>query len=307
VRLERHSEEQPVRMISPERQREAREGAHRWLARFAPLLDVPAGLSAADCRRRLELATELRGTSAPVLTALEGQAGAADAELLTTLREAAGQLDGVEGDLRERLGLLAPGDPAGIVDLTKIRARLAERAARSELEEVVPSATGVRELRLEADTSSGNVAGAIMLGIFAFGWLSFTTVHACFMIGGMAAAFGWMALGLLGFYAIFFAAGFAMAWGAIKTASKERIALDGRQFTLTRHFGLWTWQNTYEMGPNSRAYVVEPSMRQEGSTAKEIAVRTAEGKEVRFANGLAHYEQERLIERLNEYLQAHSP
>jgi hypothetical protein len=300
VRLEHQEKSETVR--SPELQRLARELAHAWLARLQPVLEDPSGLSAQNCRSHLKLLVELRGESGRVIEDLEEQSGAADADLLQTVRQAVQQLDHLEEDLRKRLGLLAPGDPAGAVDLDQVRDRLAEIAARREVETITGSRVAAD--RLELATSHGSVGAAFGMGIFAFGWLSFTTVHAIFMIGGMASAFGWAALGLLGFYSIFFMVGFGMAWAALRSLAQERLELNGRELTLHRNYRLWRTQKSFTLGRESRARIVDASVKQENSSASEIAIRDANNKEIRFGMGMDRQEQKGTIQRLNDYLQA---
>jgi hypothetical protein len=107
--------------------------AYHWLARFAPLLEEIEGAGAEDCRRCLQQVPALRADGQPLLAELERLAPPAEGTLVATLRDALRELDGLEKDYRQRLGLLAPGDPAGEVDLAPLRARLAEAAARREV------------------------------------------------------------------------------------------------------------------------------------------------------------------------------
>jgi hypothetical protein len=289
---------------SQARLRMARSAAHGWLARFSPLLDAPEELFADDCRDRLSLAHDLQRESGSVVADLEGAGTQEDTELLQTLRSAADQLDELERELRERLGFLAPGDPAGRVDLDELRDRLAEAAARHEVEKVVPaSATGER-YRLDLRVSNGSVGGGLFMGLFGVGMLSFITVHATFLIGGMYAAFGPLALLMLGFYAIFFAAGFAMLAGAARMLARERVTAEGDHVTLHRDYRLWTTHKEFTVSRQSRAYLVDASTRSKGSDAQEIAFTDADGSEVRMGLGLARGEQARIVERLNEYFNA---
>jgi hypothetical protein len=113
--------------------RRCRAQAERWLACFEPLLNYGSARRAADCRRRLRQIPVLRVDGQDLLYRLQVQATPAEATLVATLRDALRELDGLERDYRQRLGLLAPGDPAAEVDLEPLRARLAEAAARHEV------------------------------------------------------------------------------------------------------------------------------------------------------------------------------
>ncbi|MCC2668248.1 MAG: hypothetical protein K0Q72_719 [Armatimonadetes bacterium] len=290
----------PVSPLSPLLNREAVRDANRWLARFAPLLGELEQLTAAQCRTRLGTVPALRDEGAQVLLRLREQAAEADRALLATVQDAVRELDGLESDLRRRLAILAPDDPQAAVDLSELREKLAEVAARREVEQVAGSLTQ-RPMTLELRTSPPNWGGALFMGIFSFGWLSFTTVHAVFMIGGMYHAFGPLALAMLAFYAIFWAVGLAMGWGAVMSASQEHLAVEGRRLTLTRKFLVWTWSKQHAVNRDSRAYV-KLAQRNNGVPSYQIAVTDAEGREIGFASGRPEHELERLAERLNEYL-----
>lgn len=296
------AEQLPAVPLSPTQRREAVQEANAWLSRFAPLLEDLDHLGAEQCRARLQQVPSLRSDGDQVLLRLRQHACQTDLPLLTTLQESIRELEGQESDLRRRLALLEPGDPQGEVDLSELRERLAEAAARREVAAVAGPWTG-SATSLELQTSPPNWGGALFMGVFSFGWLSFTTVHAIFMIGGMSHAFGWMALALLGFYAIFWLAGIGMAWGAILAASREHLAVAGRQLTITRKFLAWTWSKRYSVSSNSRAYVKASSTRSSNSSSTlQAAFTDAEGREVGFASGRPEPELERLVSRLNDYL-----
>ncbi|MFN3648694.1 MAG: hypothetical protein ACK47B_03855 [Armatimonadota bacterium] len=298
----------------PEPSPRLRLRASQWLARYSPLLDPPETLSAKECRERLELIPELTRDGAEVEAELQADPNA-DERLLDAVRDARTELDGLETGLRQRLGFLSPGDPAGVVDVDRFRDRLAEAAARREVGKVAGSAL---PHRLELQTARPNWGTAAFMGVFAFGWLSFTTFHAFMMIGGFATAFGWFALALLGFYAIFFFAGFAMAATALRAASREEITLERRTLTVRRRFPLWTTERVYELPKGAQAYVTLSQNSQVGRrhpprhhdyhhstpTTTEVALLAENGTEVRLAAGQPEPEQERLVETLNEYLAA---
>ena len=303
MRQEHEEERQyPASAHSPLLNRDARDAASRWLARFAPLLGGLDELGAEECRHRLAGLPELRAEGEQALSLLEQHATTADVSLLTTLRDAVREVAGHETDVRRRLARLAPGDPAGEVDLAAIQERLAEVAARREVGTWAGSS--VEGARLELKTSPANWGAAGMLGIFSLGWNAFTTVHAVLFIGGFMQAIGLFALAFLLFYAMFWAVGFGMAWAAFRAACKEQIVLQGTELTMNRRlFGL-SWDRKYAVNRASRALLVEATVRQQGSTARDVAVYDAEGREVRVASGRPLHEQDRLVARLNEYFAA---
>ena len=289
----------PAVASSPLLNRSARETASRWLAQFAPLLGDLDELGAAECRARLEGLPGLRAEGAQALSHLEVHATVADVPLLTTLRDALRELEAHEADLRRRLARLAPGDPGGEVDLAAIQERLAEAAARREVASWASSAKD--GARLELKTSPANWAAAGMLALFSLGWNAFTTIHAVLFIGGFMQAIGLFALAFLLFYAIFWAVGIGMAYGAFRAASQEQLVLEGSMLTMNRRLFRFSWDRTYRVARSSKAVLVDASVRQQGSAARDVAVYDAEGKEVRVASGRPLHEQERLANRLNEY------
>jgi hypothetical protein len=296
-------EQLPAAPLSPAQRREVVLAANAWLSQFTPLLDDLDQLSADECRGRLKQVPALRADGDRVLLRLQEHACQSDAGLLATLREAVRELAGQENDLRQRLALLEPGDPQGMVDLSELRERLAEAAARREVASVTGSLGGHSTL-LELQTSPPNWGAALMMGVFSFGWMSFTTVHAVLMIGGMFHAFGWIALALLGFYALFWSVGIAMAWGAILSASQEHLAGSSGQLTITRKFLRWSWSKKYRVSSESRAYVKRATSRHNSgaNSSLQAAFTDSEGREITFASGRPEPELDRLIARLSDYL-----
>lgn len=283
-------------------QREARESAQRWLARFSPLLDEPETLKADECRRRLERLQGLRGDSQQVLFSLQSQAGTDEVELLTTLRQAVDELDDRESELRRRIATLAPGDAEGEVDLQAIRSRIAEAEARREVEQVTGSRL-LSEPRLEILTSPGSLAAAAFMGVFSLGWMSFTTLHAVIMIGGMIqSSIGWGAIFFLFFYAIFWAVGIGIGYGAFKTASKEHATFDGRTLTITRSLFGKEWKKSFELAPDAQAYVTQSNFRQNNVPSWELALTDAQGKEIRLGSGRQMFELQHKAEKINAFL-----
>jgi hypothetical protein len=287
--------------------REAREGANRWLARFAPLLEAQESLTAAECRRRVKLAEELAPQGAAVLRDLEALGSESEAALLTTLRAAVGELGTLEADLRRRLALIAPGDPAGEVDLQAIQAKLAETAARREVGAIVgPGLTP----RLQIRSSPANWAAAAGLGVFGLGWTAFTTIHAVLFIGGFWQVIGPFALFFLLFYSMFWAVGGAMLWGAFLSACEENLDLEGLTLTVTRRLAGITWRKEYTLAPKARARRIPSLITQKNQGVRrapggmDVAIQDQHGREARFASGRSADEQERLVARINEYLAA---
>jgi hypothetical protein len=114
-----------------------------------------------------------------------------------------------------------------------------------------------------------------------------------------------MALFMLGFYAIFWAAGIGMAWGAILSASREHLKADANQVLITRQFLIWAWSKRYPVSAESRAYVKQSSSRSSDSgPSYQAAFTTSEGREIAFASGRPMPELERLTSRLNDHLRA---
>ena len=289
----------PASPLSPLLNREAVREANRWLARFAPLLGESETLTAAQCRERLDTLPALQDEGRRILERLDEQACEADRPLLSTLRDAVRELDGLENDLRRRLSVLDPDDPQAAVDLAELREKMAELAARREVEQVA-GPFSQRPTMLELKTSPPNWGGALFIGIFSFGWLSFTTFHATMMIGGMFHAFGPLALAMLAFYAIFWGAGIAMGWAAVMAASQEHLAAEGGQLTLTRKFLAWTWSKKHAVSRDSRAYV-KLAQRNNGVPSYQAVFTNAEGQEIGFASGRPEHELGRLAEQLNGY------
>jgi hypothetical protein len=278
--------------------------ANAWVARFAPLILEEQVLSESDVRKRIETIHQLRGVGPALRDRLDSVGGPGEQELTDTLADAIEQLDSVERDLRIRLARLSPGDPAGIVDLEALKDKLAERAARHEIGMTTELA---QPTQLDLKISAGNKAAAAALGIFALGWNAFTAVHATFMIGGMFSAFGWPALALLAFYAIFFAAGGAMAVGALNAASTEEIRVDGLELTVIRKLGRWERRKMYVLAPDSRAEIgVSTSgfnTNNNRNTPKPaIILPDANGNEVTLGTSATDHQRSQAIARINAYL-----
>ncbi len=280
------------------------EAARSWLARYAPFVYAVPETTADQCRDMVARVRRLREESSAVLAGLESEAGiAVDPELSSTMRHAVASLDSVETDLRRRLARLAPGDPDGIVDLDILREKIAERAAREEL----GAATGAEvPAGFKERITGGNRGVAMGLFVFGLGWNAFTLVHAVLMIGGMVRAFGWIALGLALFYAIFFGAGFAMFKGAFETASAVDLELEGWELSVARTFGGRTRRRTWTLGPESRASASVPVVSRGTGAAAMPALRLSDkdGNEFDIPGGFDPVRRHALERRINAHIAA---
>lgn len=277
--------------------------AQAWVARFAPLVMEDNVLTEAEVRHRLETIHQLRGVGPALRDRLTSVGGPDHQELVGTLHSAVEQLDDVERDLRIRLASLAPGDPLGIVDLDQLQDRLAERAARTEV--------GVTDIpsKLDMKVSAGSWAAAGFLGLFSFGWNSFTAVHATLMIGGMYQSFGWPAFFMLGFYAIFFTVGIGMMIAALNAASSESIELNGHDLTVKRKLGFWERRKSYRLGPDSKAEIsihgdpgIQPANKR--SPKPTVVLSDMEGRMVTIGSNAAPPHQKLVADKINAYLES---
>jgi hypothetical protein len=250
----------------------------------------------------------LRPDGEMALERLRQQASQRDLTLLQTVRDALGELDGLESELRRRLAALAPGDPEGEVDLEAMRAKLAEAAARREVASVAGPLVGTQSAAvgepLVLQVSDPDWGAALMMGIFSLGWNAFTTFHAFMMIGGMFRALGIGALALLLFYSIFWFVGGTMAWSAIQSAANEKLSLNGWEMTLHRWLGPIRWEKRYTLGPDSKVYLNTPVVKNRNSQNGDLAVRDAQGKLIRFGGTRPRPEQPWLRDKINTYLSA---
>lgn len=271
-----------------------------WVARFAPLVMPGDPPSVPELKQRLKEVDDLRMTGQILQDAPRD---ALDPELVDTFHQATSQLDSIEAELRKRLGRMAPGDPAGIADLDALQDRLAEREARQEL-----GVLGEQDLNapLDMKLSEGSWASAIGLGTFGFAWTSFTTVHCLLMVGGMTKAIGWAALGLLGFYSIFFLVGFAMLAGAFLALCREEISLDGLTLTVNRCWKRIKWKKTYTLMPDTKARIgAAATMRNSDSPPSQGIIFTdSRGKEVTVGTSMAVAVREKALAKINDYLAA---
>lgn len=285
---------------------EIRDETNEWLARYAPLV-MPSQriLTADEVHGQLKALEELRVAAPTVLDRSRNLIGPDAPQLVTTLQQAVGSLDGLENDLRRTLASLEPGNPKGIVDLDALQKEIAEREARSELG--VVAAQEIPAV-LELNTNPGNLAAAGGLGIFAFGWLSFTTFHMVLMIGGMMHAFGFGALALLGFYAIFYAAGIAMAVSAFNAGAKEDIRLEGRTLTILRVLLGIRKLKTVNLAADAQAEVGRPQMTMNNRNtipAKCILIPDTNGRVVTLGSSVFEKTLREHCSRINAYLAVH--
>ncbi|WP_309709627.1 hypothetical protein [Armatimonas sp.] len=268
----------------------ARSNAERWLTRFAPLLETPLD-SSSETLRQLK---ELRKEGEKCIPELSAWATEDDQILLTTLRDALEHLKAKEASLRPQLS-----ESGGALNLTELRAKLAEASARQELGE-----TPLVPQELELLLTGGNLAAAAGTGFFALFWNGFTLVHATFMIGGMWKAFGPVALFLLAFYALFFGVGFTMVKAALDAASKEELLLRGTTLTIRKTLGLWVREKVLELGPQSRAGLDLPLMRAKGSRTMAITINDAQGRTHQCGAVAPEHLKSDYVRQLNAYLVA---
>ena len=273
----------------PTQRLSARKSAERWLTCFAPLLDAPLEPGAETTQQLKSLIKE----GEKCIPELSAWATEDDQILLATLRDAVAHLKQKEESLRP-----SPLSATGSLDLHALREKLAEASARQELGE----AASVVPKELTLLLSGGNKAAAAGLGGFALFWNGFTLVHATFMIGGFWRAAGPIALFLLAFYALFFGAGFMMVKAALDAASKEELLLCGSTLTVRKTLGAWVREQMIELGPQSRAGLELPSMRQKGSRAMAISLNDAQGKTYQFGVGAPEHLKSDYVRQLNAAL-----
>lgn len=295
---------EPPELPNPYRE-QAIDEAQAWVARFAPLVLQNAPLNEPEVRQRMNVIHQLRGTGAALRDRLRSVGGPNEVELTSTMAAAVDQLDSVEDDLRRRLAAVAPGDPDGIVNLDLLRDKLAERAAQAEAGMM---STLAQPDQLELEITKGNKAGAVGTGLFALFWNGFTLVHAAFMITGMFMAFGWVALFLLLFYAIFFGAGAAITMAAINTASTESVSLDGLDLTVNRKFGKWVRTKKYRLGARARAEVgmTTAGVRSGNRSRHQPAILLPDehGNQITLGQHGTDIQRTTAVQKINDYLAA---
>ena len=279
----------------------ALENADRWLAIFAPMLEFDQAGTAKEMERRIKLLRQLRSNSAEVQRALSSSEEVGAADRLDVVTKATQQLDSIEDEYQKRLAVEQPGHALSMANLDALKDKLAENAARMEVgADILTPFEG----HLEIETAKGSLAAAAGVGIFATGWLSFTTLHAVLMIGGMARAIGWGALALLAFYAIFYFAGFAMAYGAFISGSNETMVVDGTKLRLTRKLGPIRMSREYTLDLTQRAKLGTAQLgtgnSRTGSPVVQLAA--ADGKTINIGAGSGREQLQVIQQQLNGYI-----
>lgn len=284
-----------------------RAEANQWLARFAPLVMGATPYELEVIHRRLNTISELKQNVPNLSSKLSQLQTSSDLELSDTFSQASAQLESIDADLRRQLSKVAPGDPMGMVDIGALQNRLAEREARQE---IGVDQTSLIPAVLELETSPSNIGAALAIGIFGIAWTAFTSVHCVLMIGGMAKAFGWFALGLLLFYSIFFMVGFAMLYAALNALCTESIKLEGRTMTIYRKLGSWTRVKIHELASDTKAIVgpiqQETSVRSENSApAFAVNLTDEKGKGISISSTTSREFKDKMALKINEYLAAY--
>lgn len=280
---------------------DALENADRWLAIFAPMLEFDQAGTAKEMERRIKLLRQLRSNSPEIQRDLSSSDELGAADRLDVVTKATQQLDSIEDEYQKRLAVEQPGHALSMANLDALKDKLAENAARMEVgaENLSPF-----EGHLEVETAKGSLAAAAGVGIFATGWLSFTTLHAVLMIGGMARAIGWGALALLAFYAIFYFAGFAMAYGAFIAGSNETVSIDGTRLVWLRKWGPIRMRREYELDPTQRAQIGKAQLGNSNNKAGTAVVQLvdAAGKTINIGAGSNLQQLQKIQQQLNGYL-----
>jgi len=271
------------------------EAAERWLAAFAPLMNFDEARTTAEIEKRVRLAQDLLAQS----RAITVQPGSPQAAVY---EQALRQLPLVEDDYRRRLSVVQPGHPLSLADLNSLQDKLAEHAARAELGVQDPASSG--ELKLK--TSPSNWGAALAAGVFGLGILGFSGFHATLMIGGMMKAFGPIALALLLFYAIFFAAAFGMLYTGFLSGSEETIEFEGSKLVVSRKLGLIRSTKTYDIDPKIPATIARIDRASSNSRASRlipvVQLTDVEGRSVNIAAGSNDGQRLRTLQAINAYL-----
>lgn len=271
------------------------EAAGRWLAEFAPLMNFDEARTTAEIEKRVRLAQKLLAESRLVSV----QPGSPQAAVY---EQALRQLPQVEDDYRRRLSVVQPGHPLSLPDLDSLQDKLAEHAARAELGAQNPAFSGSLKLK----TSPSNWGAALAMGVFGLGILGFTGFHATLMIGGMMKAVGPVALFLLLFYAIFFAAAFGMLYTGFLSGSEETVEFDGSKLTIRRKLGLIRSTKTHDIDPKVPATLARIDRASTNSKASRlipvVQLTDTEGRPVNLAAGATDGQRQRTMEAVNAHL-----
>jgi hypothetical protein len=268
--------------------------AKRYLSHFSSLLEMSSPDNAIEAQKHLQIIEPLRDEANFLVIGLRNALSAEDIELRETVRETLSHLESMHQDCRAKQGL--EQDPVSILDL---REKMAERAARKEVEEITGVAVPIAQEILLAPR---NIAGFLGMGAFALFWNGFTLVHATLMIGGMYKAVGPVALFMLLFYALFFGAGFAMIGGAANCLATHTLSLSGNQLCITRDFGMTKKQRLCPLTRDCRIERLATPVKQKGSSGREIAIIAPDGKEFRFGGTLSTEQQKDIVAQIKAYL-----
>jgi hypothetical protein len=283
---------------------DAHAEAMAWLERFAPLLDHPAALTGAEREERLARLPDLRAEGPLVLERLEAARGPEAGELSDVIREALQQIDDLELDLRRGTAPGRPEEIAGATDVASIRSRLAAAAARREIGALSDGETGPR---LTLAVAPGSRAAAVMLGIVSVATGVLAIAHAYFMLPFLTRMFGIWGYAVLALDAMGLVGAWAAANAALLIAADERVELAGERLTLHRHVCCWDSPRQVTLSPESRAAVSESyrsGQSQWGTRTSSVEVSDAAGQLLCFAYGRPQSQQERLVIRINEYIDA---
>jgi hypothetical protein len=271
------------------------EQANAWLAKFEPLIEAPTGVQTnSESQQRLSLVTELRDE----YLKLQFVSSSIEPNVLATLQQAYSQLDSIEAENQ-------PTPTVKPVDIESLQAKLARREASQEL------GLPLHELRsdvLEIVTQRSNWGAAVATGIFGIGWTSFTLIHSILFIGGFKQAIGWLALGFLCFYGIFYFAGFAMLASAFQSASTQSIHLQGRRLRVRRELGFIKLEKFFTIEKGTNALIGKPrtmmtSGNKQGAQQACVLLVDEKGKEIQLCQGESEPTMRKVVQQINSLLE----
>lgn len=281
---------------------ELRQEVQAWLASFTPLIMAQDHPTETEVMQRLGVILDLKKRSSFLKMRL-GDMGHENWELADTFRRALEQLPSLEDDTRKLLGILKPGDPRGLPDLDALQDRLGEREARQEIGASTTPAPGQIFQETASPSQPGMGLGQMGMGL---AMLAFVTFHAIAMIGGMTMAFGPVAFLLLGFYSIFYFAGFGILSSAFKAAAEEKITFTGRTLKVERTLGPISTSKEHFIAPGSKPRIGRPniaiSTKQQQIPQNAILLTDLDGKEVAIGMGMTHERREQLRDKISAYL-----
>jgi hypothetical protein len=266
--------------------------AERYLARFAPLLEMLPPANDIEAQKRLQTIAQLQEEAHFLLIRLKSALLTEEVTLRETIRETLPHLESMATEMQPTL----VRDTVSIPDL---REKMAERAARKEVESITGVAMPTTQEILIAPRS---IPGFLAAGGFALFWNGFTLVHATLMIGGMYKAFGFMAFFMLFFYALFFGAGFAILKTSLNFLATHTLSLTGNQLCLVSDFGKNKKERLFTLNRSCRVERLAGGSKQRGASGKEIAIIDASGREFRFGSTLSTERQKEIVSQLKSYL-----